>query len=190
MEQVFAPWRIEWVERDEPPGEEDDGCVFCRLPAADDDRESLVVARSAHAYVLLNNYPYNPGHAMVIPDEHAGRYDALSPAVTLDHARLTQATLGALRTALSPDGFNTGMNLGGSAAGGSIDDHVHTHVVPRWSGDTNFMAVISDTTVIVEALADTYERLHAAFGDHEAARAGAGAADGADPTGAVELVFD
>jgi len=161
MEQVFAPWRIEWVEREDRPAESD-GCVFCDLPAGD-DREALIVARSEHAFVMLNNYPYSPGHAMVVPYAHGGRYDALSDAELLDHARLKGRTLRALEGAMDPDGFNTGMNLGGDAAGGSIGDHVHTHVVPRWTGDTNFMAVVSDTAVIVEALADTYERLRAAF---------------------------
>ncbi|WP_135821354.1 HIT family protein [Halostella litorea] len=161
MDQVFAPWRIEWVEREGKNPEIDD-CVFCELPAFDDDVENLVVARSDHAFVLLNNYPYNPGHAMVIPDRHTGEYGDLSDEVLLDHARLKQRTFAALRDALDPDGFNAGLNLG-DGAGGSVEDHLHTHVVPRWEGDTNFMPVLSDTKVIVEALADTYDRLHEAF---------------------------
>jgi ATP adenylyltransferase len=162
MEQVFAPWRIEWVEREDAGDEA--GCVFCVLP--DRDPESArVVARNDSAYVLLNNYPYNPGHAMVVPDVHGPEYGALSDAVLLDHARLKARTLTALREALEPDAFNVGCNLGGGAAGGSVDDHVHSHVVPRWEGDTNFMPVIADTKVIVEALADTYERLHTAFAE-------------------------
>ncbi|RRJ28584.1 HIT family protein [Halocatena pleomorpha] len=159
MEQVFAPWRIEWVERN---GGEDEGCVFCELPAAEQDRESRVVARSEHAYVLLNNYPYNPGHVMVIPETHTGEYGALSDAVLLDHARLKQRALAALEQTLDPDGFNTGCNLG-HGAGGSIDDHLHTHVVPRWEEDTNFMPVISETKVIVDAVENTYDKLHEAF---------------------------
>ena len=168
MDQIFAPWRIEWVER-EGPTEDLDDCVFCALPEMDDDRENRIVARSEHAYVLLNNYPYNPGHAMVIPRVHGGEYGALSDAALLAHARLKARTLEAMREAFDPDGFNAGLNLGGDAAGGSIDDHVHTHVVPRWRGDTNFMATIADTTVIVEALADSYDRLHAAFGTQDGA---------------------
>ncbi|MFB6218447.1 MAG: HIT domain-containing protein [Halobacteriaceae archaeon] len=164
MDQVFAPWRIEWVEREESAT---DGCVFCELPAEGADRENRIVARADNAFVLLNNYPYNPGHAMVIPYVHEGDYAALDAAVVGDHARLVQRTIRALRAALDPDGFNAGLNLGGPASGGSIADHLHTHVVPRWSGDTNFMATIADTTVIVEALADTYDRLHDAFADME-----------------------
>ncbi|MFB6207136.1 MAG: HIT domain-containing protein [Haloglomus sp.] len=163
MDQLFAPWRIEWVERDPDDQNPEMGCPFCELPEREDAREARVVARSAHAFVLLNNYPYNPGHAMVIPFEHGGDYGDLADEVLLDHARLKARTLDALDDALGPDGVNTGENLGGSAAGGSIADHLHTHVVPRWSGDTSFMPVISDTKVIVEALEDTYDRLHDTF---------------------------
>lgn len=159
MDQIFAPWRIEWVEQD---ANEIDGCVFCTLPERDNDRENLIVARSEHAYVLLNNYPYNPGHVMVIPYDHTGEYAVLTDSVLLDHARLKQRTFEAIDAAFGPQGANVGLNLG-SAAGGSIGDHLHTHVVPRWDGDTNFMPVISDTKVIVEAVEDTYARLHDAF---------------------------
>lgn len=166
MEQVFAPWRIEWIERG---GESDvDGCVFCELPGRDDDSESRIVARSDHAFVLLNNYPYNPGHVMVIPHAHTGDYTDLGDDELLDHARLKQHTFDALDAAFDPAGFNAGLNLG-QGSGGSIDDHLHTHVVPRWEGDTNFMPVIGDTKVIVEALEDTYDRLHDAFADLDGA---------------------
>jgi ATP adenylyltransferase len=100
---------------------------------------------------------------MVIPDRHEGDYRALDDAELLDHARLKQRTFDAMDAAFTPDGYNAGLNLGGGAAGGSIDDHLHTHVVPRWSGDTNFMPVVSDTTVIVEAVDETYDRLRDAF---------------------------
>ncbi|MFB6361424.1 MAG: HIT domain-containing protein [Halobacteriales archaeon] len=160
MDQLFAPWRIEWVEREEPRTGE--GCVFCELPERDDAEDAKVVAASDRAFVVLNNYPYNPGHVMVVPRPHGGEYGALNDTTLLEHARLKQHTFEALQAALEPDGFNTGLNLG-TGAGGSIDDHLHTHVVPRWAGDTNFMAVVGDTTVIVEALDRTYGRLHEAF---------------------------
>ena len=180
MDQVFAPWRIEWVEREEQNPDVD--CVFCALPAEDADRENNVVARSDHAVVLLNNYPYSPGHAMVIPTTHTGDLSALDDETRLDHAKLEARTVAALETALDPDGFNTGMNLGGGPAGGSIPDHLHTHVVPRWQGDTNFMPVIGDTQVIVEALEDTYDRLHEAFAEQDGATV-------ADEDEAVRLDF-
>jgi len=172
MDQVFAPWRIEWIEREEQ-NDEIDECVFCELPDREDDREHRILARSEHAYVLLNNYPYSPGHAMVIPFEHGGQFRTLPDETLLDHAKLKGRTIDALETAYDPEGFNAGENLGGAAAGGSVDDHVHTHVVPRWEGDTNFMPAIADTTVIVEGLADTYERLHEAFAAQDGATVGA-----------------
>ena len=160
MDQLVAPWRIEWVERDDDP----DGCPFCVLPERSDAREANVVAAADRAFVLLNNYPYNPGHAMVIPRAHTGAFTDLDEATLLEHARLKQRTIEALEAALDPDGLNAGLNLG-DGAGGSVDDHLHTHVVPRWTGDTNFMPVCADTKVIVEAVDDTYERLHEAFAD-------------------------
>ncbi|WP_435075481.1 HIT family protein [Halorubrum sp. HHNYT27] len=182
MDRIYAPWRIEWVERDSDPI---DGCPFCVLPEREDAREARVVARSEHNYVLLNNAPYNPGHAMVIPFAHCEDPTDLGDAALLDHARLKGATLRAMRRDLEPDGVNTGQNLGGTAAGGSID-HLHTHVVPRWDGDTNFMPVTGDTKVIVEAVDRTYEHLHAAFA------AGDDVVDpgDADDGEAVRLSFD
>jgi len=181
MDQLFAPWRIEWVTRDGDGGV--DGCPFCVLPERDDDRSSRIVARSEHAFVILNNYPYSPGHAMVIPDDHEGDYRALDDDVLLDHARLKQRTFDAMDAAFDPDGYNAGLNLGGSAAGGSIDDHLHTHVVPRWNGDTNFMPVVSDTKVIVEAVDETYDRLRDTFAAHPGATV-------TDDDRAVALAFD
>ena len=173
MDHLFAPWRIEWVERD---GNEDiDGCPFCTLPEREDPQEANVLAESAHAYVLLNNYPYNPGHAMVIPREHTGAFEALDEATLLDHALLKQRTVEAFDAALGPDGVNTGLNLG-DASGGSVDDHLHTHLVPRWTGDTNFMPICADTKVVVEAVDDTYERLRTAFANQDGATVDDGSA--------------
>lgn len=167
MDQLFAPWRIEWVSRPSR-NERFDGCVFCELPDDDrTDRENGLVLRGSAGYVLLNNYPYNPGHAMVIPHQHTGEYRSLDEASLLAKERLLQRTIGAMDEALGPDGYNVGYNLGGSAAGGSIADHVHAHVIPRWNGDTNFMPAISETKVIVEAVAETFDRLHEAFSNQD-----------------------
>ncbi|MEZ3114772.1 HIT domain-containing protein [Halobaculum sp. MBLA0147] len=183
MDQVFAPWRIDWIRREDHP-DAVDGCPFCVLPDRDADRESRIVARSPHSFVICNNAPYNPGHVMVIPDAHEGDYTTLSPAEVTDHARLKQATFAAIRTALEPNGLNAGLNHGGDAAGGSIDDHLHTHVVPRYTGDTNFMPVISDTKVIVEAIDETYDHLREAFADLPCGTRPA------DEDAAVEVRFD
>jgi ATP adenylyltransferase len=165
MEQVFAPWRIEWVRRDD----EHEGCVFCDMRDSGDDRDTRVIARSSHSFVVLNNSPYNPGHVMVVPHTHTGDYAALDDEALTDHARLKQVTFDALRASFDPDGFNTGLNLG-TGAGGSIDDHLHTHVVPRWEGDTNFMPVTSDTKVIVQALDEAYDELREGFASLDAVR--------------------
>lgn len=176
MDQVFAPWRIEWVERSEPASEREE-CVFCAFAGSDEDRENRVVARGERGFVLLNNYPYSPGHAMVIPQRHTGEYTALSDEELLDHARLKRRTLRAIETAFDPDGVNVGYNIG-RGAGGSIT-HLHAHVVPRWEGDTNFMAVVGDTQVIVEALEDSYDRLHEAFAAQDGTRTPDGDTNGA-----------
>lgn len=162
MDEIFAPWRVEWIRREEE-NPDVESCVFCELPEQDMDRENLIVAATDHSVVMFNNAPYNPGHLMVIPRPHGGSLDDLSDAVLLDHAKLKARAIKALEAALEPDGFNVGLNLGGDAAGGSIDDHVHTHVVPRFDGDTNFMPVVSETKVIVEAVGETYDLVHEAF---------------------------
>lgn len=181
MDQLFAPWRIDWVERD-PEEKNVDGCPFCLLPERDADREHRIVARSERSFALLNNYPYNPGHLMIIPYRHTDAYQDLSAAELQDHARLKQVAIDALNQSLNPDGLNMGMNHG-NGAGGSITEHIHTHLVPRWEGDTNFMPVISETNVIVEAVDETYDRLHEGFAAQPAA-----SADGLE--NAVRFEFD
>ncbi len=167
MEQLFAPWRIEWVKRDDKNADIE-GCPFCALPEQPDARDALVVAETDRSFVLLNNYPYNPGHVMVIPRSHTGDLRELDDEALLDHARLKQRAVDALYEGLGAEGINAGLNLG-RAAGGSIGDHVHTHLVPRWHGDTNFMPVCAETKVIVEAVSATYDRLQATFAEQEGA---------------------
>ena len=159
MDQLFAPWRIEYVTRED---DDIEGCPFCVLPDREDAREALVVAESEHAFALLNNAPYNPGHLMVIPRTHTGAYTDLDDETLLDHARLKRRTISALENAFDPDGVNAGLNLG-EVSGGSVHDHLHTHLVPRWGGDTNFMPIVSETKVLVQALEESYDQLHEAF---------------------------
>ena len=159
---IFAPWRLSWVTRDESEDHGSD-CVFCAYAdPAGNDRDTRVVARSQHAYTLVNRAPYNPGHVLVIPCEHVGEYVALDGPAVSDHATLVQKTMQALDVALSPDGFNTGMNIG-REAGASLSEHLHTHVIPRWVADTNFMPTTANTKVIPQALDETYECLHEEF---------------------------
>ena len=157
MERLWAPWRLEYIKRaDEQPG-----CVFCAAAAGDDD-ELLVVHRGAHAFVLLNKYPYASGHLMVAPLRHVGAFPELTTEEAADVHALTATARGVLGEVYAPHGFNVGWNLG-TVAGGSISDHLHEHVVPRWGGDTNFMPVLADVKVLPEHLADTRRRLAAAW---------------------------
>jgi ATP adenylyltransferase len=151
--QLSAPWRLEYVQAaDEQPG-----CVFC-LAIAGDDEDRLVVARREHALVLLNKFPYASGHVMVAPARHVGELAGLSDEEALAIHRLAAEALDALRATYRPDGFNLGWNLG-RVAGAGVVDHVHLHVVPRWSGDTNFMPVLADVKVLPEHLAESRRKL-------------------------------
>lgn len=136
------------------------GCVFCNALANDDDAASLIVHRGERAFVILNLYPYNTGHLMVVPNEHVDDLTALPPAGRSEMADLTASFCTGLRLVMGCDGLNIGMNLG-SAAGAGIADHLHQHIVPRWTGDANFMPIVSGTKVLPELLPATYAKLRA-----------------------------
>jgi ATP adenylyltransferase len=155
VERLWAPWRIEYVEAPHP---HDEGCIFCGRLALGDDEKALILTRSQLAFAILNAYPYNPGHLMVAPLRHVGELEALRPDELADASALLQRSVRALKEASGPDGFNIGLNLG-RVAGAGVPGHVHWHVVPRWNGDTNFMAVVGETRVLPEALAATYAKL-------------------------------
>lgn len=160
MNRLWAPWRREFVEA-EPP----EGCIFCELPAesgAEADRRNLIIARSAHSFVILNRYPYTSGHLLVVPRRHLADLEALPPEEMNDLSALLQESLARLRAAYRPDACNVGMNLG-RAAGAGIADHLHWHVLPRWAGDTNFATAVAETRVLVELLDQTWERLSPFF---------------------------
>jgi len=161
MDSVFAPWRLDWIRRDEG-NEAIDGCVFCELPEYD-HREHRIAAYSGRAFVLLNKSPYNPGHVLVIPRRHVSNVSELNTADISEVFGLLKQAIRALELAFSPDGFNIGMNIG-SAGGASIEDHIHVHVVPRWRRDTTFMPTTANTRLVEEALDESYERIRAAFG--------------------------
>lgn len=141
---------------------EAEGCILCEKPAEEDSEGAYVLARSEFAFVILNAFPYNPGHLMVAPLRHVGQLEALEQTELTDAVVLLQRSIAALKRATSPDGFNVGMNLG-RVAGAGIPDHLHWHVVPRWTGDTNFMPIVGQTRVLPQLLGDTYSRLKALF---------------------------
>ncbi len=157
MQPLWAPWRMEFVGREQPKG-----CIFCLFPAEARDRENLILGRSASSFAILNKFPYNSGHLMVIPRRHTGEFTALGEPELLDLHRLLQKSVAILRQAYRPDGFNIGMNVG-SVAGAGIPGHLHYHVVPRWGADTNFMPVLTDTKVMIEHLDASWDRLRPLF---------------------------
>jgi ATP adenylyltransferase len=161
MEHLWSPWRMEYIQagKDEP---EDAPCIFCLI--RDGEESERVLSRSDLAYVVLNKYPYNPGHLVVIPNRHVGELDELTDGESLAMHRLLQRSVTALREEYGPHGFNIGMNLG-RIAGAGLPDHLHWHVVPRWSGDTNFMPVVGQTRVMPELIEETARRLAPRFDD-------------------------
>jgi ATP adenylyltransferase len=154
--RLYTPHRMAYIK-----GEGKQGCPFCDIPQLQDE-QGLIVARGELAYVVLNLYPYNAGHLMVVPFRHVSSYDELTPEETVELAALTQHALRAIRHASGAQGFNVGMNLG-SVAGAGIAAHLHQHVVPRWGGDTNFMPVVGHTRVLPQLLKQTQELLVAAW---------------------------
>jgi ATP adenylyltransferase len=156
FQRLWAPDRLTYVT-----GPKDDECPFCAVPGKD-DAEGLVVHRGTTCYVVLNLYPYNPGHLMVVPFRHVADYEALTPAEVAEVGALTQDALAALRAASGAHGFNVGLNLG-AVAGAGIAAHLHQHVIPRWGGDTNFMPVVGRTRVLPQLLGETREMLVAAW---------------------------
>jgi ATP adenylyltransferase len=156
---LWAPWRLDYIQR----AGSQDGCIFCAQAAEGlEDGDSLVVHRGEHTFALLNRFPYTSGHLLVSPYRHVGELGELSEAEAAELHRLIVSSLDALRAVYTPDAFNVGWNLG-AVAGGSITGHLHEHVVPRWSGDTNFMPVLADVRVLPEHLLDTREKLRAAW---------------------------
>jgi len=156
---LWAPWRIRYIEAPKPRG-----CFICSAAKSDNDRENYVIYRGKYAFILMNLYPYNPGHLMVATYRHIGALEELTKDELYDLMELTVFSIKLLRKALSPHGFNIGINLG-SVAGAGIEDHVHIHIVPRWLGDINFMPVLADVKVIPQALEETYDKLVEAIKD-------------------------
>jgi ATP adenylyltransferase len=160
LDRLWAPWRMAYIMS--TVKETDEGCVFCKMLAEQDDETNLILHRGVHAFVVMNKYPYNAGHLMVVPYRHTGDFSALAAEEHLELTALIDRARLAMAECLHPHGYNIGMNLG-RASGAGIADHLHYHVVPRWSGDSNFMSVVADTKVISESLPDTWRRLKTAL---------------------------
>ncbi len=158
MKNLWAPWRMKYILGPKAKG----SCVFCLPPSAENDKDLLVVHRASNCFVMLNRYPYAAGHLMVIPYRHVGNIDELSADEAHEIMDIIQLSCKVLERFCHPDGINVGMNLG-SAAGAGIGEHLHMHIVPRWNGDSNFIAVLDDIRVVPEALEDTWGRLAPVF---------------------------
>jgi len=157
MERIWAPWRIQYIRTQNPTG-----CIFCDKPKENKDAENFILYRGSKNFVIMNTFPYNPGHLMVVPYRHIGKLEDMTPEERNDHYELVSRALGILRSDTGTENFNIGMNLG-RVAGAGIADHIHTHIVPRWSGDNNFMPVIGETRVISESMQDIFNRLKGKF---------------------------
>lgn len=158
MDHLVTPWRMPYLEGDHRLP---DGCLFCTKPE-EADSEAHIVHHGEHCYVILNRFPYNNGHLMVVPYAHVARLQDLDAAASAELMELVKLSLQVLQEAYEPEGFNVGANLG-SAAGAGIDDHIHMHIVPRWMGDTNYMTTVGRTRVIPEWIDRVYERLRPLF---------------------------
>ncbi len=155
MDWLHAPWRIEYILAPKPVLTES---LFTRIAQSDEDEANLVIARARTCFALLNAFPYTGGHLMVVPYKQTPDLDGLEDDELTDLLKLTRRCQKALKAVMKPDGFNIGLNLG-KVAGAGILEHVHLHVVPRWQGDTNFMPVLANTTVVPQALRELASRL-------------------------------
>ncbi len=154
MENLWAPWRMAYIAPKTPQ----QGCIFCIFPADENDAEHYILHRGERCFMMLNLYPYNNGHLMVVPYQHVGTIEKLDAATLAELMGQAQLALKALHQTMKPDGFNMGINEG-KVAGAGFADHVHLHVVPRWEGDTNFMPVLADVKVMPEHLETVYKQL-------------------------------
>ena len=162
MNRLFSPWRSRYIESFHEAPSPEKACVLCAAHAEGDDERHWVVARASSCYALLNLYPYNSGHLMVVPYRHTGDFSSLTGEERTEIMELLQRLSVALTATLRPDGFNIGANLG-RPAGAGIDQHLHFHIVPRWNGDTNFMPVLAETKMISEDMHETWKKLTAAL---------------------------
>ena len=158
MDYLWTPWRYTYLST----AGKTPSCIFCDLQHGDDDQKTLIVHRGEHNFIILNAYPYNSGHSMIVPYEHLDQLHKLSPAAAMEMMELSQRLETALLEIYKPDGVNLGMNVG-KAAGAGVASHIHLHMLPRWIADSNFMTVIGEARVLPELLETTYQRLKQKF---------------------------
>ncbi len=157
MKQLWAPWRIDYIL-----SKKESKCIFCDMLQEDKDRDNLIIHRADKNFIIMNRYPYNSGHLMVVPYFHTSSFDGLDAETLNEMTALTRTCTDTLTAEMNPEGFNIGLNMG-AAAGAGIREHLHYHIVPRWVGDSNFMAVLDEVRVVPEHLMATYDKLKNAF---------------------------
>lgn len=156
-EILYSPWRIRYIL-----SKKEKGCIFCIKPSEKNDAKNLILYRSKHSFVIMNIYPYNNGHIMIVPYKHVATMQGLTDEELFDLIKTTKLSEKIIKKVYKPEGINIGMNLG-KAAGAGIDEHLHIHMVPRWLGDVNFMTVVGGFRVIPEAFETAYQKLKEAF---------------------------
>lgn len=162
MDNLHAPWRIDYILAPKGPLPEQGESIFTRMSRENEDDKNLIIARGRSCFAVMNRYPYNGGHVMTVPYKQVADLNGLTPEEITELMLLTRRCQNAIQAAMNPDGFNIGINLG-RVAGAGIVEHMHIHIVPRWNGDTNFMPVLGSTSVVPEALEETAAKLRSAL---------------------------
>ena len=155
MERLWSPWREKYIEK---LCSDDNECIFCKMIKEDKDRENLILFRGEASFVVMNLYPYNNGHLLIVPNKHIPEINALNESELTDLMKNTQKAVEILNNVFFPSGFNIGINQG-KVSGAGVEDHIHVHIVPRWNGDTNFMPVIGEAKIISQDLLSGYDKL-------------------------------
>ncbi len=158
MKRLFSPWRSQYISTFKDGKKSDGGCLFCRIAKEQSDGKNLVVTRNRHCFVVMNRYPYNSGHLMIVPYKHISQFADLTNEEYAEVMQTTSEMIGALEKVSNPQGFNFGANLG-RVAGAGIDQHIHFHLVPRWNGDTNFMPTLAEVKLVSEDTRTVCEEL-------------------------------
>lgn len=158
MDYLWTPWRYAYVT-----DKKTEGCIFCELPRLGDDEKARIVHRAEYCYIVLNTFPYTPGHIMIVPFAHLDELQKLPPDSAREMMELSQRMEGVLRELYQPDGINLGMNIG-KAAGAGVAGHIHMHVLPRWFADANFVSVVGETRILPETLETTWKRMREVLG--------------------------
>ena len=153
MRKLWAPWRGEFIL-----GKKEKGCIFCKRLKGKKDEKNLILFRGEKSFVIMNRFPYNAGHLMVCPNRHTGKFENLTESEIADLMKTTQLSIKVIKSALKPQALNLGMNLG-KVSGAGVANHLHIHIVPRWSGDTNFMPILAETKVVSISLSEVFKKL-------------------------------